>query len=379
MNLVPSLIFKPMPDPVSWISTAEEVRALRDRLEAQGKKLVFTNGCFDLLHVGHVRYLRQARALGDALVVALNSDASVRALKGPTRPVNTEQDRAEIMRALSFVDAVVVFHEERVTKLIHLIKPHIYTKGGDYTAETLNPEERGALEAERVKIEILPLVAGKSTTATLQRVSLGEGIPTDEAAPEEPKPLKLGILGSGQGSNFEAILRAIKEGQLSAQVCVVLSDVKDSRILKLAEQSGIPALFVNPGPDAKKFSAAAQKELCDHLKRHGVELVVLTGFMRVVKEPLLSEFKDRIVNVHPSLLPKFKGKNAWVAALEDGEVETGCTVHLVNAEIDGGRILAQSKVPIKISDTADVLYKRIQNEEHKLLPKVLAEWREMMI
>jgi formyltetrahydrofolate-dependent phosphoribosylglycinamide formyltransferase len=360
----------------TWISTPDEVRALRDQLDAQGKKLVFTNGCFDLLHVGHVRYLRQARALGDALVVALNSDASVRALKGPTRPVNTEQDRAEIMRALSFVDAVVVFNEERVTKLIHDIKPHIYTKGGDYTVETLNPEERSALEQEKVKIEILPLVAGRSTTATLQRVALGESVPVDESVAVGEAPLKLGILGSGQGSNFDAILHAINEGALKAEICVVISDVIDSPILKKARLAGLAALFVDPGSDPRKFAPASQKEVCDHLRRHGVEVVVLTGFMRVLKEPVISEFKDRIVNVHPSLLPKYKGRNAWITAMEEGEFETGCTVHLVNAEIDGGRILAQETVPIHLSDSADTLYARIQEEEHKLLPKVLSEWRE---
>lgn len=364
-----------MPLQDNWISTANEVRQLRDKLDAEGKQLVFTNGCFDLLHVGHVRYLRQARALGDALVIALNSDASVRALKGPTRPVNTEEDRAEIMRALSFVDAVVVFHEERVTKLIHEIRPHIYTKGGDYTVETLNPEERGALESENVKIEILPLVAGRSTTATLQRVALGEGSPA--ATPVEDKPLKLGILGSGHGSNFEAILRAIKEGTLKAEIGVVISDVADSRILRLAKEAGLPALFVDPGDDRKKFAPAAQKEICDHLRRHGVQIVVLTGFMRVVKDPLLTEFKDRIVNIHPSLLPKYKGRNAWVSALEDGEYETGCTVHLVNAELDGGRILAQEKVPIHFGESPDNLYQRIQEKEHILLPQVLNDWRKL--
>ncbi len=118
--------------------TAEEVRRLRDRLDAAGRKLVFTNGCFDLLHAGHVRYLNQARALGDAMVVAVNSDASVRALKGPARPVNNENDRAEVLAALRVVDAVVIFDDERATRLIEAIRPHIYAKGGDYTVDSLN-------------------------------------------------------------------------------------------------------------------------------------------------------------------------------------------------------------------------------------------------
>jgi formyltetrahydrofolate-dependent phosphoribosylglycinamide formyltransferase len=116
--------------------------------------------------------------------------------------------------------------------------------------------------------------------------------------------------------------------------------------------------------------------MCDHLKRHRVQVVVLTGFMRVLKAPVLTEFRDRIVNIHPSLLPKFKGVAAWKQALEAGATETGCTVHLVNEDLDSGRILAQAAVPIESGDTADTLFARIQREEHKLLPKVLAEWRE---
>ena len=116
-------------------ATIEEVRKLRADLHAQKKRLVFTNGCFDLLHAGHVRYLAQARVLGDALGVGVNSDTSVRELKGPTRPIQNENDRAEILCALRSVDAVVVFHDARVTKLIEEIRPHVYAKGGDYTVD----------------------------------------------------------------------------------------------------------------------------------------------------------------------------------------------------------------------------------------------------
>jgi formyltetrahydrofolate-dependent phosphoribosylglycinamide formyltransferase len=134
-------------------------------------------------------------------------------------------------------------------------------------------------------------------------------------------------------------------------------------------------LFVDPGDNPKKFSASAQKEVCDHLKRYNVEVVVLGGFMRVLKEPVLSEFADRIVNVHPSLLPKYKGVAAWEQALKAGETETGCTVHLVNADLDSGHILAQSKVLILPGDTPETLYTRIQEQEHILLPKALGDWR----
>jgi rfaE bifunctional protein nucleotidyltransferase chain/domain len=119
--------------------------------------------------VGHVRYLQAARALGDALVVAVNGDASVRALKGPTRPINSEDERAEVLAALGCVDFVTIFHTERVTDLVREIRPQVYAKGGDYTIASLNPEERGALEEVGAEIRILALVPGKSTTAILEK------------------------------------------------------------------------------------------------------------------------------------------------------------------------------------------------------------------
>ena len=151
------------------LKTAEELAAIREELGAQGRKLVFTNGCFDLLHVGHVRYLEQARELGDALLVAVNGDESVRALKGPTRPINSEQDRAEVLAALECVSYVTIFPSMRVTDLVGVIKPQIYAKGGDYTVDSLDPGERAALEAAGTDIQILALVPGKSTTATISK------------------------------------------------------------------------------------------------------------------------------------------------------------------------------------------------------------------
>ena len=152
---------------MSKIVTAAELSRVRDALAAEGKKLVFTNGCFDLLHVGHVRYLQAARALGDALVVAVNGDASVRALKGPTRPVNPEHDRAEVLAALACVDYVVIFPEVRVTEVLRAVRPHLYAKGGDYTPETLDKGERAAIDEAGAQIRILPLVPGRSTTNIL--------------------------------------------------------------------------------------------------------------------------------------------------------------------------------------------------------------------
>ena len=150
------------------LKTPEQLAALRDEYAATGQRLVFTNGCFDLLHVGHVRYLQAARALGDALLVAVNGDVSVRALKGPTRPINNEQDRAEVLGALGCVDYLTIFHTERVTDLVRVIRPQVYAKGGDYTVASLEESERTALQAVGAEIQILPLVPGKSTTNIIE-------------------------------------------------------------------------------------------------------------------------------------------------------------------------------------------------------------------
>lgn len=155
------------------LKTPAELSQISDRMRAEGRKLVFTNGCFDLLHVGHVRYLQDARKLGDALVVAVNSDASVCGLKGPGRPLNDEEDRAEVLAGLGCVDYVTIFSDERVTKLVSEIKPQVYAKGGDYTIESLNKEEVGALREAGSDIKILPLVPGKSTTKLIQKMGSG--------------------------------------------------------------------------------------------------------------------------------------------------------------------------------------------------------------
>lgn len=152
------------------LKTPVELSHISERMRAEGRKLVFTNGCFDLLHVGHVRYLQDARKLGDALVVAVNSDSSVCGLKGPGRPLNDEEDRAEVLAGLGCVDYVTIFSDERVTKLVSEIKPQVYAKGGDYTIESLNKEEVSALRETGSDIKILPLVPGKSTTKLIQKM-----------------------------------------------------------------------------------------------------------------------------------------------------------------------------------------------------------------
>jgi rfaE bifunctional protein nucleotidyltransferase chain/domain len=151
---------------IDMVALTERAKALR----AAGKKLVATNGCFDLLHAGHVRYLQAARALGDALVVGLNGDQSVRELKGPGRPINNERDRAEVLAALECVDFVTIFPELRATRFIEAAAPAIYAKGGDYTSETLNAEEGAVLQRIGAKIDIIPFEKGYSTSALLKRL-----------------------------------------------------------------------------------------------------------------------------------------------------------------------------------------------------------------
>jgi rfaE bifunctional protein nucleotidyltransferase chain/domain len=144
---------------------ASEVRRLQP-----DKTIVFTNGCFDILHTGHVRYLAQAKKLGDLLVVGLNSDASVRELKGEGRPLNSQEDRAEVMAALEAVDYVIIFEEKRVDSLLREVHPDVYAKGGDYTVDSLDQGEVAVLREIGAKIQILPLVRGKSTTQLLEAI-----------------------------------------------------------------------------------------------------------------------------------------------------------------------------------------------------------------
>lgn len=152
------------------ILSADSLPGWREELRRRGRKLVVTNGCFDLLHVGHVSYLQQARGLGDALLVGVTGDAGVRQNKGPGRPVNSEEDRAAVIAALESVDGVLVFHEPDARGLIEMARPDVYAKGGDYTLDTLVQVERRLLDKLGVKIVILPIVAGKSTSATLARM-----------------------------------------------------------------------------------------------------------------------------------------------------------------------------------------------------------------
>lgn len=183
---------------------------------------------------------------------------------------------------------------------------------------------------------------------------------------------RLGVLGSGKGSNFVAIADAIAAGTVPATVAVVVSDVADAGILEHARQRGLPAHFVPPGRFRTKLDEEAEAAYIRTLRDAQVDLVVLAGFMRILKGEFLRAFEGRVVNIHPSLLPSFPGLAAWKQALDYGVKVTGCTVHLVDQGIDTGPILAQRAVPVLDGDTAATLHERIQVAERTIYPAVVA-------
>ena len=190
------------------------------------------------------------------------------------------------------------------------------------------------------------------------------------------KRLPIGILGSGKGSNCRTILERIRSGELSAETRLVVSDVLDAPILEMAREFGVANAYLPPGRFRTRLEPAIEEQLVKMLRDAGVELVVLAGFMRVLHEPMLKAFPRRIINIHPSLLPKFPGLEAWKQALVAGETVTGCTVHYVDERIDHGQILVQKEVRILPNDTAESLHARIQILEHELYPTVIAKFCE---
>jgi phosphoribosylglycinamide formyltransferase-1 len=190
------------------------------------------------------------------------------------------------------------------------------------------------------------------------------------------KRLPIGILGSGKGSNCRAIFARIRSGDLTAEARLVVSDVLDAPILDIAREFGVPNAHLPPGRFRTRFEPEVEEQLVKMLCEAGVELVVLAGFMRVLHEPMLKAFARRIINIHPSLLPKFPGLEAWKQALIAGETVTGCTVHYVDERVDHGQILAQREVRILPNDTPESLHARIQVLEHELYPAVIAEFCE---
>src|SRR5215831_991784 len=183
---------------------------------------------------------------------------------------------------------------------------------------------------------------------------------------------RLGVLGSGKGSNFVAIADAIAAGHLPATISLVLSDVASSGILDRARERKLPARFIAPGTFRAKLDEQAEAAFIQALQGAKVDLVVLAGFMRVLKGDFLRAFEGRIINIHPSLLPSFPGLAAWKQALDHGVKVTGCTVHYVDAGVDSGPIIAQQTVGVLDADTAESLHQRIQIAEHELYPKCVA-------
>ncbi len=183
---------------------------------------------------------------------------------------------------------------------------------------------------------------------------------------------RLGILGSGKGSNFVAIADACASGKIPALVALVLSDVEDAGILAQARERNLPAKFIPPGKFRTKLDEDAERAFVGALQEAKVDLIVLAGFMRVLKGEFLRAFEGRIVNIHPSLLPSFPGLAAWKQALDHGVKVTGCTVHFVDAGVDAGPIIGQQTVPVLDNDTPDNLIQRIHGAEHELYPRCVA-------
>jgi phosphoribosylglycinamide formyltransferase-1 len=183
---------------------------------------------------------------------------------------------------------------------------------------------------------------------------------------------RIGVLGSGKGSNFVAIADAIAAGQIPAAIALVLSDVEPAGILTRARERQLPAQFIPPGKFRTKLDEEAESAFVTALQDARVDLIVLAGFMRVLKGNFLQAFEGRIVNIHPSLLPSFPGLEGWKQALDHGVKVTGCTVHFVDAGVDSGAIIGQQSVPVLDQDTPESLHERIHAAEHELYPRCVA-------
>lgn len=183
--------------------------------------------------------------------------------------------------------------------------------------------------------------------------------------------LNIGVLGSGKGSNFQSIYDAIQAGDLDAEVKCVASDVEDAYIIERARGLGIASEFIDCGPSRSKAEGRSAREIIAFLEENKVDFLALAGFMRIVKSPLLENYADRMINIHPSLLPAFPGLESWKQALEYGVKVTGCTVHFVDAGMDTGPIIIQRTVEVADDDTPESLHARIQEQEHVAYPRAL--------
>lgn len=184
--------------------------------------------------------------------------------------------------------------------------------------------------------------------------------------------LHLGVLGSGAGSNMQSIVDAIEAGALDAEIKLVLADFPDAKILDRAKKHDIPCRYLDCAPWKTKLEGVAEDKCIELLKSAGVDTVVLAGFMRIVKPKLLAAFPNRVLNIHPALLPAFPGVHSWTQALDYGCKVAGVTVHFVDGGTDTGPIIVQKAVPVLEDDTPETLHARIQVEEHKAFPEALA-------
>ena len=190
--------------------------------------------------------------------------------------------------------------------------------------------------------------------------------------------LRLGVLASGRGSNLQAIIDAVERGGLPAEVAVVISNKKDAHALERARRHGLPDVFVEPKPFAARSDSreAYDRAILDVLRKHNVELVLLAGYMKIVTGVLIDAYRNRMMNIHPSLLPSFPGLDVQKKALEWGVKVAGCTVHFVTEGVDEGPIIIQAAVPVLDADTVETLSARILTEEHKIYPKAVRLYTE---
>lgn len=188
--------------------------------------------------------------------------------------------------------------------------------------------------------------------------------------------IRIGILVSGRGSNMEAIIDACKQGRIDGEVVLVLSDREDAPAIEKAKKKGVDAMYIHPGKKKYSLVGDAEEEYIRVLKEYRVDLVCLAGFMRIIKKRFLQEFKNRIMNIHPSLLPSFPGLEAQRQAWEYGVKFSGCTVHFVDETVDGGPIILQAVVPVFDDDTPETLAERILKEEHRIYPEAVQLFAE---
>jgi phosphoribosylglycinamide formyltransferase-1 len=187
----------------------------------------------------------------------------------------------------------------------------------------------------------------------------------------DPKKIRLGVLGSGKGSNLDSLAKYCARAESPMEIALVASDVENAGILTLAKSHGLGAVFIAPGKFRTKLDEEAEQRFILALREAKVDLVVLAGFMRILKGEFLRAFSERVINIHPSLLPAFPGLEAWKQALDYGVKITGCTVHFVDQGIDSGAIIAQTAVPVLDNDTAATLHARIQQSEWELYPRAV--------